>query len=147
MRHPAPADWAAVADGFAPDWLQTDAGDFARLDVAERYGRLAVYRDTPLLDDAAVAVDAPVLFEAAGSGEGSRADWHRAAVLARGRQLILAGGLTPDNVGEAIATARPWGVDVSSGVESKRGVKDTGLIAAFIQAVREAEQATQYADQ
>ena len=114
--------------------------------LPERFGRLSVYRDTPLLDEAAVPADSPVLFEAAASGEGTRADWPRAAVLARGRQLILAGGLTPDNVGEAIATVRPWGVDVSSGVESKRGVKDPGLIAAFIQAVREAEQATQHAD-
>jgi phosphoribosylanthranilate isomerase len=140
LRHPPAAEWRAVADEFEPDWLQTDAEDFAGLDVPGKFGRLPVYRDTPLLDDAGVAADGPVLFEAAGSGEGSRANWQRAAALARGRQLILAGGLTPDNVGEAIATVRPWGVDVSSGVESKRGVKDVGRIAAFMQAVREAEQ-------
>ena len=144
MRHPTAADWRGVADEFEPDWLQTDAADFVGLDVPERFGRLPVYRDTPALDDTGVAMDGPVLFEAAGSGEGARANWQRAAVLASGRQLILAGGLTPDNVGEAIATVRPWGVDVSSGVESKRGVKDVGRIAAFMQAVREAEQG--YAD-
>ena len=140
MRHPLAAEWRAVADEFQPDWLQTDAADFAGLDVAEQIGRLPVYRDTRLLDDTDVAADGPVLFEAAVSGEGARANWQRAASLAPGRQLILAGGLTPDNVGEAIATVRPWGVDVSSGVESKRGVKDVGRIAAFMQAVREAEQ-------
>jgi len=80
-----------------------------------------------------------VLFEAAASGQGERADWQRAAALAPGRQLVLAGGLTPENVGEAIVKVRPWGVDVSSGVESKRGVKDVGRIAAFIDAVRAAE--------
>jgi phosphoribosylanthranilate isomerase len=140
MRHPPVAEWRVVTDEFEPDWLQTDSEDFLSLDVPERFGRLPVYRDTPVLDDTVVALDGPVLFEAASSGEGARANWQRAAALAPGRQLILAGGLTPDNVGEAIAAVRPWGVDVSSGVESKRGVKDVGRIAAFMQAVREAEQ-------
>ena len=140
MRHPLAGDWQAVASGFEPDWLQTDAEDFVGLDVPGKFGRLPVYRDTPALDDSGVDTDGPVLFEAASSGAGARVNWQRAASLAPGRQLILAGGLTPDNVGEAIATARPWGVDVSSGVESKRGVKDVGLIAAFMQAVRESEQ-------
>ncbi len=138
MRQPAPAEWQAVADEFAPDWLQTEAADFARLAVDERFGRLPVYRDDAL--PAADALpDGPVLFESAVSGQGQRADWARAAELSGRCQLVLAGGLTPDNVGEAIAAVRPWGVDVSSGVESRRGVKDAGRIAAFVQAVREAE--------
>lgn len=146
MRHPLTTEWQAVADEFKPDWLQTDADDFVRLDVAGQIGRLPVYRDTRLLDVGVLPANELMLFEAATSGEGALANWQRAAVLASGRQLILAGGLTPDNVGEAIATVRPYGVDVSSGVESKRGVKDVGRIAAFIQAVREAEQAHPYAD-
>jgi phosphoribosylanthranilate isomerase len=138
MRHPPAAEWQAVAEGFEPDWLQTDAADFTGLDVPERFGRLPVYRDGQAL---APATGEPVLFEAEVSGQGALADWERAADLARAHKLVLAGGLTPDNVGQAIATVRPWGVDVSSGVESKRGVKDVGRIAAFLQAVREAEQA------
>ncbi|MGW5162642.1 phosphoribosylanthranilate isomerase, partial [Nonomuraea wenchangensis] len=64
-------------------------------------------------------------------------DW--AAVRGRpsGRWL-LAGGLSPDNVTEAIAAADPWGVDVSSGVETAPGVKDPALIEAFLKAVRDA---------
>lgn len=139
MRHPSAAHWRAVAEDFEPDWLQTEAGDYGGLDVPAQFGRLAVYRDTPSLDDALVPADDLVLFEAADSGQGTQPDWQRAAQLARGRQLVLAGGLTPDNVAEAIAAVRPYGVDVSSGVESKRGVKDHGRITAFIDAVREAE--------
>lgn len=139
MRHPSAAYWRAVAEEFEPDWLQTEAGDYNGLDVPERFGRLPVYRDVPALDPATIPAGETVLFEAADSGQGERADWQRAAELAPGRQLVLAGGLTPGNVGEAIATVRPWGVDVSSGVESRRGVKDVARIAAFIDAVRAAE--------
>ncbi len=139
MRHPAAAHWRAVAKDFQPDWLQTEAGDYTGLNVPPQIGRLPVYRDVQALDITAIPTDEMVLFEAAASGEGERANWQRAAELAPARQLVLAGGLTPENVGEAIATVRPWGVDVSSGVESKRGVKDVGLITAFIDAVREAE--------
>jgi phosphoribosylanthranilate isomerase len=51
--------------------------------------------------------------------------------------LIVAGGLDASNIADAIATLRPWGVDVSSGVERTRGVKDPALIDAFCQAVRD----------
>ena len=59
-------------------------------------------------------------------------DWPRAAVITRGRRVILAGGLTPDNIEEAIVTVRPIGVDVASGVESAPGVKDLDKVARFL---------------
>jgi phosphoribosylanthranilate isomerase len=52
---------------------------------------------------------------------------------------VLAGGLTPANVGEAIRAVRPWAVDVSSGVEQEKGVKDAAKIAAFMRGVRDAD--------
>ena len=71
-------------------------------------------------------------------GLGEVFDWSLARTLAdQGRRFMLAGGLTPDNVAQAIATARPHGVDVSSGVETD-GVKDVAKIRAFVQAAREA---------
>jgi phosphoribosylanthranilate isomerase len=69
-------------------------------------------------------------------GTGVRADWLVAAAVARGRRLLLAGGLTPENVAEAIAQVRPFGIDVSSGVERRPGVKDHGRLKALFDAMR-----------
>jgi phosphoribosylanthranilate isomerase len=71
-------------------------------------------------------------------GTGERADWGEAARLASRRPLVLAGGLTPANVAQAITLVRPYAVDVSSGVEVAPGVKDAAKIAAFVDAVRTA---------
>ena len=71
-------------------------------------------------------------------GTGRRVDWAGAARIARARRLVLAGGLTPENVAQAIATVRPHGVDVSSGVESSPGVKDFDKVARFLASAREA---------
>ena len=71
-------------------------------------------------------------------GTGKTFDWQIARQVAERYEFLLAGGLTPDNVGRAIATAAPWGVDVSSGVETD-GVKDPKKIAAFAAAVRQAD--------
>ena len=73
-------------------------------------------------------------------GTGNVVDWSRAASLARVRPIVLAGGLTPDNVAEAVVTVRPYGVDVSSGVESAPGVKDPHKVAQFLASARSALQ-------
>lgn len=72
-------------------------------------------------------------------GTGKMVDWTRAQVVARTRRVILAGGLTPFNVRTAIEAVRPYGVDVASGVESSPGIKDHGLLRAFIAAAKAAE--------
>jgi phosphoribosylanthranilate isomerase len=69
-------------------------------------------------------------------GTGNVVNWQRAAEISRRRRLILSGGLTPGNVGEAIGVVRPWAVDVSSGVEVRPGVKDSERLRSFFQAVR-----------
>lgn len=82
----------------------------------------------------ALLVDASV--KGAYGGTGVTADWRRAAELAKHYPLLLAGGLTPENVAGAVRQVRPWGVDVASGVESTPGVKDAGKMKAFVKAVK-----------
>ena len=74
-------------------------------------------------------------------GTGSVGNWEAAAQMKQtlGKPLMLAGGLNPDNVAEAIETVQPWGVDVSSGVEKVPGVKNLRKVKKFIAAVRSAE--------
>jgi phosphoribosylanthranilate isomerase len=70
-------------------------------------------------------------------GTGRTVDWTRARAIAARRRIVLAGGLTPLNVHDAIATVRPYGVDVASGVEARPGVKDHELLRRFITAAKE----------
>ncbi len=69
-------------------------------------------------------------------GTGRTVDWNVAARVARTRPTILAGGLRPDNVSEAARRVRPWGVDVSSGVEVRPGIKDPARLREFFEALR-----------
>lgn len=85
-------------------------------------------------------VDA-VLIDGSDGGDGTAFDWNQLVAPARGfpKPIFLAGGLTPQNVGDAIHAVRPFAVDVSSGVESRAGEKDHDRIRAFCAAVREAD--------
>lgn len=137
MRHPSNAEWQSVLEGFAPDVLQTDALDFADLDVPESIERWPVLREgVDLIDD---ALPATFLYEGRHSGKGETVDWQRAGEVARRGNMILAGGLRASNLAAAVRTVRPFGVDVSSAVEASPGHKDPQLIRDFIQAARAAE--------
>ena len=72
-------------------------------------------------------------------GSGVTADWNEVTKLAKKYPLLLAGGLTPENVAEAVRRVKPWGVDVASGVESAPGEKDPSKMKAFVQAVRDGQ--------
>jgi len=141
----APAFVEAVLEAVPLDLLQFH-GDETPADCA-RYGRpwikaIRVNQGTDLLKCAAdfeaargLLLDAYVPGVPGGTGE--RFDWGLIPPdLAR--PLILSGGLTPDNVAEAVRTVRPWAVDVSSGVEVSKGIKDAHKIARFIANAKEA---------
>jgi phosphoribosylanthranilate isomerase len=134
-RHPTQAQLDEILAAFQPDVLQTDAGDLQTLRLPAALELLPVIR----------AGEAPpaklpqrILFEGPASGTGVAADWQAAQGLARLTRLVLAGGLHGGNVAAAIAAVRPFGVDVSSGVEERPGVKSPLAIAQFVAAVRAA---------
>ena len=85
-------------------------------------------------DETTVLLDAHDPIRHGGSGQ--VIDWTRAAAIASRRRVILAGGLTPANVGDAIRVVQPYGVDVASGVEERPGIKSPAALRAFVAAVR-----------
>jgi phosphoribosylanthranilate isomerase len=132
-HHPSQHLVDEICRWLEPDWLQTDFEDLSGLEIPAGVRALPVLRSgQPLPAD----IPARILFEGAQSGRGMVSDWSGAAALAMQSELILAGGLNAGNVREAIARVRPFGVDVSSGVESTPGVKDARRMAEFVTAVR-----------
>jgi phosphoribosylanthranilate isomerase len=107
--------------------------DATGLDHVRRFVEAARQLGRP---PAAVLIDSHV--EGQMGGTGHAAPWHLLAEFDPGVPLILAGGLTPENVAEAITLVRPWGVDVASGVEAAPGRKDPEKVARFVRNAREA---------
>jgi len=139
MQHPLPKEVDEVLSIFRPTFLQTDLHDFTAFQLSDTTRPLPVLRSGRTLP---MKMPRLLLFEGPVSGSGALSDWDAAASLARQTKIVLAGGLNPDNVGDAIRKVRPYGVDVSSGVETEPGVKDPALIEQFVAAVREAEAAS-----
>ena len=133
MRHPTRAEVDDVLREFRPDFLQTDIEDLDTLALPRELAVLPVLRPGP---KPACAIPRRVLFEGPVSGSGHTTDWDAAADLATRLEVILAGGLNPDNVAAAIRHVRPFGVDVSSGVEESPGIKSTVKIEQFVAAAR-----------
>jgi len=137
-KQPTQANVDEILTVFQPDSLQTDWQDLESLRLPRELHVIPVLRSgrgepTPL--------PARLLFEGPVSGIGVPTDWPSAHAMARRTELILAGGLSPDNVAEAIEQVRPFGVDVSSGVEQSTGVKSPEKIASFVEHARAAARA------
>lgn len=119
----SPDDVAAIATAAKrPVWKALAVHSDADLAALENWPVDAILLDTPTPGR---------------GGSGVTFDWSLARTARRrypARQLVLAGGLSPDNVADAIATIEPWAVDVASGVEAAPGVKDPDKLAAFVAA-------------
>ena len=146
LRCPDARTIRGVAAALGPDWIQAETTPEVESALAcsgplpRGAGLLRVVHDGDELL-ARLPPRAPaLLLEAPGrGGRGVAPDWGRAATLARRVRLILAGGLTPENVAAAIRRVRPYGVDVASAVESSPGIKDRARVERFLGAVRRAE--------
>jgi phosphoribosylanthranilate isomerase len=145
FRHPSEEDVIEALEALPLDLVQTDAEDFddGAACVPEAM-RLPVVREGDGIETRAHEVldsSRTILVEGRRSGAGERIDLDAIAALPHDTRarLIIAGGLSHDNIAEVIERLRPYGVDVSSGVERSRGEKDPELIHQFLRAVREAE--------
>ena len=135
MLHPTQAQFDEMFEVFAPDVLQTDAEDLLALRIPADLTVMPVVRSQSALPP---LLPRRLLFEGAVSGAGTTADWTQAGAVASTTELVLAGGLHANNVSAAIRAVRPFGVDVSSGVERAPGIKDAMKISEFVQAARAA---------
>jgi phosphoribosylanthranilate isomerase len=145
FRHPSPDEVRRVLDELPIDLVQSDVEDFERdLAFVDASLRLPVVRTGDGFAARlrrAITESGRVLVEGARSGAGQRVSLDELDALpddTRSR-VIVAGGLDPTNVREIIERTRPFGVDVSSGVERQPGEKDTHLIHQFVRAARDAE--------
>ena len=131
--HPRQQEIDEILQGFSPDVLQTDAVDLPLLELPAQLELLPVLR---AFDHESTSLPGRLLFEGVTSGAGVPWDWTTARDVARRTELVLAGGLNAGNVASAIADVAPFGVDVSSGVEARPGVKNPLEIAKFVAAAR-----------
>jgi len=140
FRHEAASEAVAVARAAGLEWVQLH-GDRAPGDVRTVHDAgLKLIRAVTMSaarEDFADWGEELLLIDAAVPGSGEAWDYASVRALGlEGREWLLAGGLDPANVGDAAAAAGAWGVDVSSGVEQSRGVKDLAKIRAFVAAAK-----------
>jgi phosphoribosylanthranilate isomerase len=135
MHHPTQSAVDEVIELFHPDLLQTDREDLQTLHLPAQLQILPVLRTRPIEHE----LPRRFLFEGPRSGSGIRSDWEAAAQLASRSELVLAGGLDATNVATALLAVRPFGVDVSSGVEERPGIKSPAAMDRFVHAVRAGE--------
>jgi phosphoribosylanthranilate isomerase len=130
-----------IADFVGLELLQLHGSEPAGFDAGRPVMKVLKVRDGHV-PDAAEWPD-PIMLDSWSAdqrgGTGQTWDWERARELLAARKVFIAGGLEPGNVGKVVTTFKPYGVDVSSGVESAVRVKDPDKVRAFVHAVRIAE--------
>jgi phosphoribosylanthranilate isomerase len=137
-KHPEQSAVDEILAVFKPDVLQSDWEDLQNLRLPRELTVIPVLRSGAREP---IPLPARLLFEGPVSGTGVPTDWQVAREMTERAELILAGGLSPDNVAAAIEQVRPFGVDVSSGVEERPGLKSPEKIASFVAAARSRSQA------
>jgi phosphoribosylanthranilate isomerase len=137
----SPAEVRRIADLLDLDLVQLHGSEQPGFDAGRPAVKVLKVRDGDV--PAAESWPDPIMLDSWSpdqrGGTGKTWDWDRARALVRSRQVFIAGGLQPGNVGKVVTELNPYGVDVSSGVEARVRVKDPEKIRAFVRAVRLAE--------
>ena len=136
-----PAEVRQIADFVGLDLLQLHGSEAPGFDAGRPVMKVLKIRDD-VVPDAAAWPD-PIMLDSWSAdqrgGTGRTWDWDLARELLENRKVFIAGGLEPGNVGKVVSSYKPYGVDVSSGVEASLRVKDPDKVRAFVHAVRLAE--------
>ena len=136
MLNPKQREVDRVLNHIKVNYLQTDANDFDSFDIKGRTHPLKVYRDDETFDPNIMEDKPFALFEGPMSGTGNLVNQERAKIACDSKKVLLAGGLNIENITNVLTHVRPFGVDVSSGVEIERGIKSEQKIIEFIRIVR-----------
>jgi len=136
MLNPKQREVDRVLNHIKVNYLQTDANDFDSFDLKGRTHPLKVYRDNETFDPNIMEDKPFALFEGPMSGTGNLVNQERAKIACDSKKVLLAGGLNIENITNVLTHVRPFGVDVSSGVEIERGIKSEQKIIEFIRIVR-----------
>ena len=136
-----PSEVREIADFVGVDLLQLHGSEAPGFDAGRPVMKVLKMRDDVVPD--ATAWPDPIMLDSWSAdqrgGTGRTWDWDLASELLENRKVFIAGGLEPGNVGKVVSSYKPYGVDVSSGVEASLRVKDPDKVRAFVHAVRLAE--------
>ena len=136
MQHATQANLDSILEAFKPTYIQTDADDFSSLDLPNDIKKIRVYREEQGFDLSSIDDESLALMEGPISGSGQMVSKEFLKKACKRKRLLIAGGLSPENIQSILKEVKPYGVDVSSGVESSRGNKSKEKIIQFNKIVR-----------
>ena len=143
MQHATQNSLDSILDSFKPTYIQTDANDFLSLDLPSNIKKIRVYREQEDFDLSSIDDESLALLEGPISGSGQMVNKELLKKACKRKRLLSAGGLSPENIHSILKEVKPYGVDVSSGVESSRGNKSKEKIIQFNKIVRTFDESKQ----
>ena len=143
MQHATQNSLDSILDSFKPTYIQTDANDFLSLDLPSNIKKIRVYREQEDFDLSSIDDESLALLEGPISGSGQMVNKEFLKKACKRKRLLIAGGLSPENIHSILKEVKPYGVDVSSGVESSRGNKSKEKIIQFNKIVRTFDESKQ----
>ena len=143
MQHATQNSLDSILDSFKPTYIQTDANDFLSLDLPSNIKKIRVYREQENFDLSSIDDESLALLEGPISGSGQMVNKEFLKKACKRKRLLIAGGLSPENIQSILKEVKPYGVDVSSGIESSRGNKSKEKIIQFNKIVRTFDESKQ----